>query len=118
MVCRPEQFEGDREAEIWNERKRMRWINRKRRQNRKNMCQEMLPQPFRFRLVEIRRIDDNNPNSLQLLAQLAPAPLLFRRQKADALAELGELFGRRQPVLGRRRYSGAQLAREDRRPAP
>ena len=109
MVCWPVQFEGDRKAEIWNKRERMRWINGKRRENRKNMCQEMLTQPFRFRLVEIRRIEEGNPNSLQLLAQFTPPPLLFRRQKADALAELGELFGRRKPVLGRRRYSGAQL---------
>ena len=110
VVDRPEQFEGDREAEIGNERERMRGINGKRCQNRENMSEEMLTQPFRFNFVEIRRIEEDYSSALQLLAQFAPAPLLFRRQEADALAELGELFGRRQPVLGRCRNSSAQLA--------
>src|SRR5205807_9412364 len=36
--------------------------------------------------------------------------LLLRRQKAYALADLAKLFGRRKPVLGWRRDSGARLA--------
>ena len=110
VVAWPEQFEGDRKAEIGDEWKWMRRIDGKRRQDRKNMGQEMLAQPFRFRLVEIRRIDQRYSRALQLLAQLAPAALLFRRQKVYALADLGKLFGRRKPVLGWRRDSGAHLA--------
>ena len=80
LVAWPKQFEGDRKAEIGDERERVRWINRKRCQNRKNMCQKMLAQPFRFLLVEIWRIEDGYASAVQLLAQFTPAPLLLRRQ--------------------------------------
>src|SRR6202023_2862396 len=68
VVGWPEQFEGDRKAEIRDEWKRMRWIDGKRCQNRKNMGQKMLAQPICFRLVEVRRIDQRYSRALQLLA--------------------------------------------------
>ena len=80
LVARPEQFEGDRKAEIGNERERMRGINGKRRENRKNMRQKMLMQPFRFSLVEIRRIDDRDsgfaaaPCAIRASAAAVPPP--------------------------------------------
>src|SRR5664279_3475552 len=71
---------------------------------------EMLAQPFRFGLVQIRRIEEIYSSTLQFLSQFAPAPLLFRRQEAYALAQLGKLFGRRKTVFGWCRNSGPHLA--------
>jgi len=103
------QFEGDRKAEIWNERERMRWINGKRRENRKNMCQEMLTQPFRFRFVRSggsRRVIQQ----LAALAQFTPPPLCSAAKRLTRSRSL-RVVRARKPVLGRRRYSGAQLPR-------
>src|SRR2546430_2758102 len=80
------------------------------------MREEMLTQPFRFSLVEIRRIEDDYSSVLQLLAQFAPTPLLFRCQAANALADLDELFGWRKPVFGRHRNSSPQLPAKTRDP--
>ena len=110
VVAWPEQFEGDRKAEIGDEWKRMRRIDGKRRQDRKNMGQEMLASQSVSALVSSGGSSQRYSRAVQLLAQLAPAALLLRRQKVYALADLGKLLGRRKPVLGWRRDPGAHLA--------
>ena len=49
------ELQRDREAEIGNERERMRRIDRQRRQHRKDVAEEIVLQPGAFRLRQIRR---------------------------------------------------------------
>ena len=44
-VARARQLQRDREAEIGNERKRMRRVDRERRQHRKDVLQEIISEP-------------------------------------------------------------------------
>ncbi len=104
------QLESHAEAEIGNEREGMRWIDCKRCQDRENVHLEMVFEPFLLVLRQIRRIDDDDARRLEILAQLAPAELLFDGQDRHPLAEPHQLLGRRKTVLGRRGKSAAHLA--------
>src|SRR5215831_5676030 len=54
----PKQLESNRKAEIRDEGKRMRRIDGKRRQNRKDMRQEVQAQPIGFGAGELSRIEN------------------------------------------------------------
>ena len=83
------QSERDGETKIGDEGKRMRWINRQRRQDRENLGEKIFIEPSagaRRQTCEIA--DDDNPGLAKLPAQIPPALLLRCRQHAHAVADL------------------------------
>src|SRR5271166_1379016 len=89
-------------------------VDRERRQNRKDMGEEILFEPGLIVGAELGRLEKRYADGGQLLAQLAPAALLLDGEKADAVADFGELLRRSQSVLGRRRHALAHLAAQSR----
>ena len=57
-VTRIEEFERQGESQIGNERKRMRGINRKRRQNREHVREEVVLQPLSFAAGQISDVEN------------------------------------------------------------
>ncbi len=55
-----EEFERQRESQIGNERKRMRRIDRKRRQNRKHVREEIVLQPLSFATGQIADVENDD----------------------------------------------------------
>ena len=94
------QFQREREAEIGDERKRMRRVDRERGQHGKDLQQEIILQPIAIALGELRDIDDDDPRLGEFAAQFAPALLLRGDQFGDPRADPLELFGRREAVVG------------------
>src|SRR5215203_6896347 len=76
-VANARKLQGQREAEIGNERERMRRVDRQRRQNRKYGGKELLLKPRMLLLADALRIDDHDAIGRQFLAQIAPARLLI-----------------------------------------
>ena len=70
----------DGEAEIGNEWKWMRGIDRQRRQQGKDLAQKMVLQPGLFLFRDIRTVDQHDAMLGKQPAQLAPALLLIARQ--------------------------------------
>src|SRR5262249_6469454 len=71
-------LQSDREGQVGNEWKRMCRIDRQRRQQRKNMCEEMFFQPIALCLFEIAALDQYNICRGKRWAQLEPPLLLVR----------------------------------------
>ena len=94
------QLQCQREAEIGNERKRMRRVDRERGQHGKDLKQEIILQPIAIALGELRDIDDDDRRLGEFAAQFAPALLLRGDQLGDPRADPLELFGRREAVVG------------------
>src|SRR5262249_50829566 len=111
-VARARELERDGEAEIRNERERMRRIDRERGQQRENLPEEMIFEPGPFLFRHIRPFDQHDGLPGQHLAKLAPALLLIARQRANRLPNAGKLFRRGEPVRALDRDAGAQLALE------
>ena len=78
------ELQRDREAEIGNERERMRRIDRQRRQQRENMAEEMLLEPCALGLLQVGAVDQGHAASASSGPQLPPALLLVVRQAATA----------------------------------
>ena len=91
-------LQRDGEAEIGNERERMRRIDRQRRQHRENVTQEIIVEPGLFLLGHVRAIDQDDPLVDQRRAQLAPLLLLVAGQRRHGLADAYELLRRRQTI--------------------
>ncbi len=102
-VAHARKLQRDREAEIGNERERMRRIDGERRQQRKHVGEEMLLQPGALGLLEIRAVDQRHAGGGQRRPQFQPALLLIAGELRDRLADAGELLARGEPVraLGR-----------------
>ncbi len=104
------ELQRDGEAEIGNERERVRRIDRERRQQRKDLPQEVLLEPGPFPLGDIRPVDQHDPLLRQHLAQFAPALLLVAGQHRNRLGDAHQLLGRRQPVRALEGDAFAHLA--------
>jgi hypothetical protein len=88
----------DGEAEIGNERKRVRGIDRKRRQHRKDVMQKVVFQPGSLAFRELAALDQHDVFLAQVFAQRAPARLLVGREASDRLADADKLLRRGQPI--------------------
>ena len=100
------------EAEIGDERERVRRIDGKRGEQGKDLPKEIILQPHLFLLGHLRSVDQNNALLGQHLPKLAPALLLIARQRPHGFPDPAELFGGRQPVRALDRDAGTQLALE------
>ncbi len=90
-------LQGDREAEIGNERERMRRIDRERGQQRKNVGEEIVFEPGLLRLGDVRTVDQHDAGIGERRPQFAPLRLLIFDQDRDGLGNADELLGGRQP---------------------
>ena len=72
-ISRIQKFERQRESQIGNERKRMRRINRKRRQNREHVQEEIVLQPLSFSACQIADVEDDNAVRREFGSQRLPA---------------------------------------------
>src|SRR5262249_28265186 len=115
-VAHARELQRDGEAEIGNERKRMRGVDCEGREQRKDLTQEMVLQPGLFLARELRAIHQRDPVFGQELPKLAPALLLIARKRRDRLRNARKLFGRGKPVRALDRYTGTQLALQTRDP--
>ena len=107
------ELQRDGEAEIGDERERMRRIDRERRQQREDLPQEMILAARSFPcLVTSGPSTSTMPCCGELDAQLAPARLLVAGERRDRLGDARELLGRREPVGASGGDAGAQLALE------
>ena len=97
------------EAAICDERKRMRRIERQRRQYREQIGHETLFEPGPVARFEIGRLDNGDAGLGELGAQRHPGHLLRFHQRAGALVDRFELLPRGQPVLAQRLDAGEAL---------
>ncbi len=111
-VARARQLQRNGEAEIGNERERMRRIDGERREQRKDLPKEVIFEPRLFFLGHLGAFDQHDAVLGQHLPQLAPALLLVARERSDGVADPSELFGRGEPVRALGRNAGAQLSFE------
>ena len=96
-VLRIEQFERQREAEIGNERERMRRIDGERRQDREDVLQEIILQPVALPAGEIGDVEDDDAARRELAcaarasapAGKRPAPRPVRRSARAARPACG-----------------------------
>ena len=102
-VFHARELQRDGEAEIGNERERMRGIDGQRRQQRKYMGEEALLQPGTFRLLKLASVDQNNIGRRERRTKLEPALLLIAGELGDRFSDPCELLRGRKPVraLGR-----------------
>ena len=115
-VAGAREMEGDRKAEIGNERKRMRRIDRERRQNREDVLQEVVLEPGAIGLLQAVGFDQHDVRGLELFAQFAPARLLVAGEAGNRLANPNKLLARRQPIRALVGDPGAHLSLEARDP--
>ena len=93
VACARE-LQRDREAEIGNERERMRRIDRERRQHREDVVQKVISRARHCScLRHLCGFDEHDALPGQFLAQFAPARLLVARQHRHHFADARELFG-------------------------
>ena len=112
-VTHAHQVERDRKAEIGDERKRMRRINRERGEHRINVAQEIILDPCFFLLRHIGAIDQHQiPSRLNALRSARPLLLLIARKLRDGFADARKLFARREAIGTFCRDPGADLALE------
>ena len=109
-VARIEEFERQRESQIGDERKRMRRIDRERRQNREHLREEIVLQPLPLATGQIADLEDHDAVGGEFGLQRLPARLLRGDQCGDALADAFELLGGRAPVIGNFGDPGEHLA--------
>src|SRR5262249_11668296 len=97
-VVLADEMQRDGEAEIGDEGKRMRRVDRERREDRKDATQEVVLEPGAVRLLDRLAVDQQDILLGELLAQLAPARLLVARESRDRRVDLRELLGGGEPV--------------------
>ena len=105
-------LQGDGEAEIGDERKRMRGIDGERSEQRENLAQKLIFEPGPFLPSQFQPIDQHDPVLAKRLAQLAPALLLIARKHRHRLGDAHELLARGKPIRRPDRNAGSQLAFE------
>src|ERR1700677_4028687 len=71
------QLQGHGEAEIGNERERMRRIDRKRRQQRENVREEIIFEPGLLRLADVGPIDEYDTGLRKRSPYFTPLGLLI-----------------------------------------
>jgi hypothetical protein len=111
-VARAGKLQGNGEPEIGNERERMRRVDRKRRQHREDVREEIILKPGAIRLFECRAFDQHNGFLREILAQFLPALLLIAGELGDFPRDRGQLLGRRQAVRAADGDVGAHLPLE------
>ncbi len=92
------QAQRHREAEIGNERKRVRRIDGKRGQHGKNLLAEFLVQPFAIGRQKFVRVDHRDTGRAQIGTQFDPDGLLVGDELACDLFHLRKLLGGGQPI--------------------
>ena len=100
------------EAEIGDERKRMRGVDRERRQDREDLIGELVIKPCAVLARQRVGFDHHDAGIGQRGAQFAPGLLLIGDQLGRHGIDARELLGRRQPVVGQRGDTGVDHAFE------
>ena len=112
-------LQRDREAEIGNERERMRRIDGERRQQRKNVAEKVILEPGLLRLADIGPSISDDAGFRERRPQLAPLRLLIARPAAStASAMRASCSAGVRPSGLLVPNAGAHLAPEGRRRAP
>ena len=93
------QLEDRREAAVGDERERVRRVDRQRRQDREDLVDEELSSQVALAVGELGAGEHGDAGLAQLALQRAPDALLVGHQVERALADRGELLGRRQAVV-------------------
>ncbi len=101
------ELQSQRKPQIGDERKRMRRIDGKRRQEREDVSEKVVFQPGLFRLGHVLPVDQNDSGIGEQTAQLAPLRLLILDQNRHRLGDTHKLLRRRQPF---RTHGGDALA--------
>ena len=94
----PRQMQRDGKSEARDERKRMRRIDRERRQQRENVVKEMVLDPGPLGFGDVATVDQNDADLRQDSAQIAPDRLLIDGEPRNRLVDQDKLFGGRQTV--------------------
>ena len=89
-------------------------IDGERRQDRKDVQQEMIFEPFAFSFADLAAVDDGESGGGKVDAQIAPAFELLLDQQHDALADFLKLLGRGHALLGRRQHASTDLTAQTR----
>jgi hypothetical protein len=108
-VLEVREFERQGEAEVRNERKRMRGIDGEWGQHRKHLREEIFLQPVAIALRQFGDIDDDDAGRRQFETQVAPAILLRGDEFRDPRADAFELLGRRDAIVRRFDHAGMNL---------
>src|SRR5262249_1392192 len=109
-VARPRELQRNGEAEIRNEGEGMRGIDGERCEEREDLMEEVFFEPYLLFLRHLRAFGKHYAVFGQHLPKLAPALLLIARERADGLADPGQLFSWSEPVRALNRETGAQLS--------
>ena len=91
-------LQRDREAEIGNERERVRRIDRERREQREDVREEIIFKPSPLRLGDVGAVDEDDAGLAERRAQLEPLFLLIAHQEHDRFGNAHQLLGRRQTL--------------------
>ena len=102
--------EGHDEAHVWNERERMRRIDRQRGQHGEHPLHEPGIQPGTIVVRQRVGLAQHDPGLAHLREQVGPDALLVGDQGAAADRDLGQLLRGRAAVGGRMRDAGLGLA--------
>ena len=94
----PRQMQRDGEAEARDEREGMRRIDRERRQQRKNVVEEVILDPGPLGLGDVAAVDQNDADVGEDSAQIAPDRLLVDGELRNRFVDHDQLFRGRQPV--------------------
>ena len=86
-------MQSDREAEARDKREGMRRVDRKRRQQRKDVVEEVILDPRPLGLGDVAAIDQHDTDVGQNAAQVAPDRLLIACELRDRFIDEDELFG-------------------------
>ena len=92
-VSHARKLQGNREAEIGNERERVRRIDGERRQQRKNVREKEILEPGLLRLADIGSVNQRNAGFRERPPQLAPLGLLILDQQQHGFGNAHKLLG-------------------------
>ena len=103
------ELKPEREAEIGDERERMRRVDRDRREHREDVAEEMILEPGALGLGQLLGLKHMDAGIGEQRFEPDPGLLLLVGQLCDEAGDAVELLGRRQPVLARRVDAGDDL---------
>lgn len=86
------------EAEVRDERERMRGVDGERGQHREDVVQEVILQPRLVALADFRAVHQHDAVGGELAAQVTPDPLLVARERRHRLGDARQLLGRSKTV--------------------
>ena len=109
LLLRPVELQHHRKTEIGDEGKGVQRIDGDRRQDRKDLLDEVGLGPGAVGLAQLLDREHRDLFFAQLLAQLPPAVLLIGHQPGGVLVDRLELLGRSHAVLARSHHAGAEL---------